>query len=206
MKKGINIISKNITWILIAAFLFAVGIAIATVIPFDMSVLLEETPRSDETFQQTTDVISKIGELVTQTPVIGAIILFVNNLVAGLVAFIFGLMAGIPTVFSMLLNGFIVGSVSADLISQGAPVGFILAGLLPHGIPELFAIFICAGLGLKLGYHVILKPIGGGRRETFGFVWSEMKTVLPLVVVLLFVAAFIEVFATLPIVEYIFSP
>jgi len=77
-------------------------------------------------------------------------VLFTHNTRVGLLAFAAGILAGIPTVLLQLYNGLVLGALSAVFFRDALPVAY-LAWLLPHAVPELTAISLCASAGLMLG-------------------------------------------------------
>jgi uncharacterized membrane protein SpoIIM required for sporulation len=89
--------------------------------------------------------------------------LFVHNTRVGLLAFATGILAGVPTVLLHLYNGILVGAFASIFFHDPWPVDF-LAWILPHGIPELTAITLCAAAGLLLG-AAVAAPGRRGRRE-----------------------------------------
>ena len=118
--------------------------------------------------------------------------LFANNTRVGLLAFASGLLAGIPTVLLQLYNGLLLGAFSAVFVRDPHPWAF-LAWILPHGIPELTAITLCAAGGLVLGAAVAVP----GRRTRRGAVRESVHSALLLfagAVPLFFVAALTESF------------
>jgi len=74
-----------------------------------------------------------------------------------------GLSWGVGTVLMLVLNGIILGAVSADYVLAGQ-TRFLLAWLLPHGALEIPAILVAGQAGLLLAGAVI----GGRRRAALG--------------------------------------
>jgi stage II sporulation protein M len=63
--------------------------------------------------------------------------------------------------FFVIFNGFTVGWVSFDLgMSHG--LGFVVAGLAPHGVVEIPAILLAMSMGMSLGYTVLNSLRGQG--------------------------------------------
>jgi stage II sporulation protein M len=81
--------------------------------------------------------------------------IFLNNLQSSFTSMIFGIPLGIFPLASTMLNGYLIGFVSA--ISVKTDGIFILWRLVPHGIFELPTLFISLGLGLKLGTFIFQK-------------------------------------------------
>jgi uncharacterized membrane protein SpoIIM required for sporulation len=89
--------------------------------------------------------------------------LFAHNTRVGLLAFATGMLAGVPTVILHLYNGILLGAFAALFFRDPLPLDF-LAWILPHGIPELTAITLCAAAGLLLG-GAVAAPGRQGRRQ-----------------------------------------
>ena len=116
-----------------------------------------------------------------------------------------GVIAGISPLFTLGLNGAMVGIILALTAGEGLPLHqVILFGIMPHGVFELFAFFLCGAMGLKFGYHCVASPLPGKTRmESFRYIWKEVISVLPLIVILLLAAAFIEMLVTPKLLEVI---
>lgn len=128
---------------------------------------------------------------------INAILIFLNNFLSMAQMLLLGVLAGISPLFTLALNGALVGMVMAASAAEGLPVGAIVVlGILPHGIFELFAFFLCGAMGLKFGYHLFFPLPGKNRLASYRHIWKETISVLPLVVILLAAAAVIEVLLT----------
>ncbi len=90
--------------------------------------------------------------------------IFFNNLRAGFISLLFGLVFGIMPLFSSLFNGYLggfVGRMAVDVEGLG-----ILLRLIPHGIFELTAIFISLGLAIYLA-NLFLQEICKIKKQKF---------------------------------------
>jgi stage II sporulation protein M len=113
--------------------------------------------------------------------------IFLNNLQSSFFAMVFGVFLGIFPIFMIIVNGYVLGFVA--LISVETNGLLILWRILPHGIFELPAIFISAGLGLKLGTFIFQKK----KIKSFNeFFLKSLKVFLLIVLPLLIIAAIIE--------------
>lgn len=77
-----------------------------------------------------------------------------NNIQVGILSFAGGATAGLFTVYELAKNGLVIGA----LATKAAPAMGLQrfwSLILPHGIIELTAIFICGGAGLILGCAII---------------------------------------------------
>ncbi len=91
--------------------------------------------------------------------------LFTNNQRVGLFAYASGVAAGVPTCYLLFNNGATLGALSA-VVTQSHQHAHLWPGILPHGIAELTAIFICGGAGLLIGGSLLL-PGRYRRSESF---------------------------------------
>ncbi len=80
-----------------------------------------------------------------------------NNVQTSFLGMIFGFVLGIFPIITTIINGYILGFVSA--LAMNLEGGVHLLRLIPHGIFELPAIIISLGLGLKLGDKFIEERI-----------------------------------------------
>ena len=116
--------------------------------------------------------------------------LFVHNTRVGLLSFATGVFAGVPTIVLQLYNGIAVGAFASIFLRDAHPLPFI-AWILPHAIPELTAVTLCAAAGLLLG-GAVAAP---GRRSRAQALRESLQPAL-----LLFTAA-IPMFALAALVE-----
>lgn len=115
-----------------------------------------------------------------------------NNISIGFRTFASGLLAGLGSVVVLLMNGVLFGGVAGHLqaVGHGDPFWRFVCG---HGAPELTAIVIAGGAGLRLGLNLIAP---GRRRRIDALVDGGMRGArlcLGIFVMLLF-AAFVEAF------------
>lgn len=126
-------------------------------------------------------------------------LLLLNNVRAGAIGLALGL---IPFLFLPLLaiaaNSAIVGLVLAYGAAGTAPLWKVVVfGILPHGIFELTAVFLCYGMGLVLCWSLTKIIIGRGRSIRFKALLANcLRVFLIFVLPLLAVAAAIETWIT----------
>ncbi len=116
--------------------------------------------------------------------------LFQHNLKVGLLAMATGVLASIPTVFLMILNGMLLG-VFAAIHHQAGIYSEMWAWILPHGITEIGAIVLCGGIGLMLGQAVV-APGERSRKQALLAAGQESAKVGAGVAGMLVAAAIIE--------------
>ena len=108
----------------------------------------------------------KITEEMSRGELISFI--FLNNLQSSFFGMIFGIILGIFSIITSILNGYLLGFVSSRAAYEEGI--FILWRLFPHGIFELPALFLSAGLGLKLGFPFIYRY--------FEYYWKRKNTLI----------------------------
>ena len=113
--------------------------------------------------------------------------IFFNNLQSSFFGLFLGIFFGLFSITALIANGYLVGFVSS-VVSEKESI-LSLWRLLPHGIFEIPAILISAGLGIKLGTFIFQK----NKKETLKeLVLKSLKTFFFVIVPLLIVAALIE--------------
>ncbi|MCS6923529.1 MAG: stage II sporulation protein M, partial [Fimbriimonadales bacterium] len=117
---------------------------------------------------------------------------FVNNSRVAMLAFGLGVFWAIPTVYVLITNGFLLGLLAGEMYHVGK-LGFLLVSIYPHGVPELGAIFLCGGAGLRLG-RAMIAPGDLTRMEAVRQVAPDAFWILAGSVVLILIAAFTEAF------------
>ena len=106
--------------------------------------------------------------ILDNPPLITALLVFVNNFFSMLIMLMFGALAGISPLVSLFLNGFILGAVAVAYKAEGIPIlTMLIAGILPHGLFELPALFLCGAFALKLGYHCVAALLPEKTRRKF---------------------------------------
>jgi uncharacterized membrane protein SpoIIM required for sporulation len=117
---------------------------------------------------------------------------FLNNTRVAMLAFGLGFLLGIPTVYLLWSNGFLLGIFAAEMARVGK-LGFFLVSIYPHGVPEIGAIFLCGGGGLLLG-RALLMPGDLTRIEALREAGQDAIWLLGGSIPLLLLAAFTEAF------------
>lgn len=84
-----------------------------------------------------------------------------NNLWVAAGALLLGVLFGVPVLVILAFNAVNLG-VAAGLMAAAGRLEVFLGLITPHGLVELTAVFIAAGVGIRLGWTVI-DP--GGRRR-----------------------------------------
>lgn len=120
--------------------------------------------------------------------------IMVNNIFVAFLCFSTGIFLGLGTVWSLFMNGLLIGGLAALYHRAGEGYGF-WAFIWPHGVIELTAIFIAGAAGLALAYRLFVP----GEWTRPQALIQEGKVVIQLiagVVPMFVVAAIIEGFLT----------
>jgi uncharacterized membrane protein SpoIIM required for sporulation len=117
-----------------------------------------------------------------------------NNIQVSILAFAGGVLACVPTIYVMVMNG-ANGGMAAGLFAAAGQMPRFWGLITPHGLLELTAIFIAGGAGLRLGWALI-EP--GDRPRTAALAAEGRRSVVIVVGLILafIVAGIIEGFVT----------
>lgn len=178
-------------WIIIAIVLFGIGIAFGLADPLNIASLLSEELGG----------LEELGGILAPFTFSMFIFIFLKNVVALLFSFAFSPILVIIPVATLLLNGWIVGLVSA-IVTEQESLGFVLAGLLPHGVIELSALFIGEAAALSFGIMAVIALFKKEKRGLFLPSLRQNLRYLALAVALMLPAAAIETYLTPLLVGY----
>lgn len=155
------LVKKNMLYIILSTSIFLLGV----ILSFVYTLI-----SSDNAYaflpKQYVDNVSFGGNSgkIWDSAIMSSFIL-TNNIKVGFVAFSLGVTLGIGTIYVLIKNGFMLGGLSALAHQSGYDINF-WSLILPHGILELFAIFICGAAGLMIGYSLI-NPGKYSRKDSF---------------------------------------
>lgn len=176
-----TVLRQNKIYLWAAFGLFVLGWALGAL--FTDSILKVVQPSLDQ--------LRQLAEQAKgQSAIATSGMIFTNNLRAAVTMLLLGILACVPTIISLLVNGMMIGV----MLPQAGDhlFGMLAFGILPHGIFELPAIFIASAFGMKLG-RVLLVPLADKTRwQSFRFVWREVLSVSWFLLALLLVAASVE--------------
>lgn len=105
---------------------------------------------------------------------VASVAIFTNNIKVGITAFALGITFGVGTVYVLASNGLLLGALAAVAFNSGNSYNF-WSLITPHGVPELFCVFVCGGAGLLIARSIIYPKtqsrrssfIKGGRKAVF---------------------------------------
>ncbi len=133
-------------WLFIAIFLFGTGLVLGLATSTGIIGFLSEDVAA---LEELADFLSPLP----QSSVL--VIIFIKNVSVVLVSFAFSPLLCLVPVMALIINGWFLGLVSTTVIQEKS-LGYLLAGLLPHGIFELPALIIGEAVALSFGTAALL--------------------------------------------------
>jgi uncharacterized membrane protein SpoIIM required for sporulation len=115
-----------------------------------------------------------------------------NNVQVTFLAFAGGILAGLGTVYILIMNGLLLGSVAGAFANEGQSL-HLWTFVLGHGVIEITAICIAGGAGLWLGSALVL-PGRRTRREVLVTRGREAVSLIGGTAIMLLIAGLIEGF------------
>ncbi len=173
-------------WIFVAISLFGIGLVLGLATPTSAAGLLSEDIAA----------LEKLANLLASLPLaLVVVIIFIKNASALLLSFALSPILCLAPVIALTVNGWLLGLVSTTVIQEKS-LGFVLAGLLPHGIFELPALILGEAAALSLGTVVILALFKKERRSLLLPSLKQNLKYLMVALALLLPAAIIETYVT----------
>lgn len=196
-----NLLKRNRWWIFFIVALAAVwtiiGYVIAVSFPDSVAAFTESL---GEVFDEALQGVEP------QASWQFALALFQQNGIAAGMNLLFGILFGIVPIFGIIVNFFTLGFLAGPAFNTLPGInsigpGLFLAAIAPHGIFELPALLLAAAFGFRLGWHWLLPASAGWRRQIFKESFRDALIALPLIAILLVIAALIESFVTFNLVN-----
>jgi len=172
-------------WIITSICLFSIGLAAGLAVPTSATDLLSEE----------LDYLKELASLLGPFQASTAAFIFLKNVGAVLVSFLFSPILCLLPVFALTVNGLLLSFVSVMVLKEYS-VGLLVAGILPHGVFELPALIIGEAAALSFGFMVILSLFNKEAREQLPANSKRSLRYLILSTALLVPAAIIETFVT----------
>jgi len=142
------------TLLALAIFAFAGVVACAVTLHDPAFAYRLLGPRMMETIEQRkmwTDSIVTVKPLASSG-------IMTNNLSVAFTTFALGITAGLGTIYMMLVNGLLIGVISAATWKAGMALQ-LWSFVAPHGVLELPAIFIAGGAGLEIARGMLFPGL-----------------------------------------------
>jgi len=173
-------------WLFVATAIFVTSAVFGWIMPEGVAQVL------------TADIaaLKELGNMLSSlSPALIAIIILAKNIISLLLSFILSPILCLAPLLALTANGWLLGWLSATVL-ETQPLGFLLAGLIPHGIIELPAFIMGEAAALSFGSRLIISLF---HKESKSSLWPNLilnLKYLALALALLVPAALIEAFIT----------
>lgn len=172
-------------WLVASVLLFSLGIVFGISVPSDTNVAAEELAAFE-------DMVGILASLPTALLVI--FILFKNCLALLFSFFLSPLFCLVP-IMTLTVNGWLVGVVAAE-VTKNVSLGYLLAGILPHGIFEIPALMIGEAAAFGFGSSIFLSFLQKNKPGYLATSFKKNLRYLIIAMLLMVPAALIETFIT----------
>lgn len=173
-------------WLILAVLLFGLGLVWGWLASASTFGLLASEAAD----------LKKISDFLKPLPLPTMFIfIFLKNVSAVVMGFLFSPIFCLVPALALLVNGGLLGLVAVKVIQEKS-LGFLLAGILPHGIFELPALFIGEAAALSFGVAAMQAAFNPDKRAALRPNFRQNIKYLALSVLLLLPAAFIETYIT----------
>ena len=172
-------------WVFIAIFLFGIGLVIGLATPTSAINLLSEDITA----------LQELGNILVPFNFLTVILILVKNASVLLLSFALSPIFCLVPFLALTVNGWLLAFISATVMQEES-LGFVLAGLLPHGILELPAFILGEAAALSFGAVAVLVLFKKERRELLLPSLKRNLRYLMAALALLVPAAIIEIYIT----------
>lgn len=173
-------------WIILTILLFLSGLILGISTPDSIISLFAG---DEATLQEFADLLTPLPQSTL------FVFIFLKNVSALTITFVLSPIFCLAPVLSLFTNGWLLGIVSNTVIQEKS-IGFLLAGILPHGIFELPALFIGQAVALSFGTAVMLAIFNREKRGLLRASFITNLKYLSIAITLLLPAAIIETYIT----------
>jgi stage II sporulation protein M len=175
IREAFQVVSKSRRYIVLAVVIFSVSIVVGAVM--------------HERFTELLKYLTAFAKSMKDQSATGIILgIFQKNFIAMLVVIVGGIAFGVIPVFSLVVNGAVLGVAMMAALQKGLSIFALIAAILPHGMFELPAIFIASGVGMRIGFMQLKHNREPARKRMAEGLQVLFFVVLPLLIV----AAIIE--------------
>jgi len=172
-------------WILVAIVLFGIGLIFGLATPTSIINLFSEDMA---TLQELSDILVPFKFLTVM-------LFLAKNAFSLLLSFTLSPFFCLVPILALTVNGWLLAFVSAAVIQEES-LGFVLAGVLPHGIFELPAFIMGEAAALSFGAMVVLVLFKKKKRDLLLPNLKQNLRYLMVALALLVPAAIIETYVT----------
>jgi uncharacterized membrane protein SpoIIM required for sporulation len=148
---------------------------------------------------------TQVDPIAKQEPLVKAIIITISNITVGLSVIVYGYILArffgifFGSLFVLSYNGYELGKI-CFVLAKLTSFKITILSLLPHGIFEFSAIFLCAGVGLFMGYDIMMNrckaPNYYHHNHSHDELMQSLKFYVKFILPLFIIAGFIEIFVS----------
>ena len=172
-------------WIIVAIMLFGIGLASGLATPAYIADLLSEDLA----------VLEELSGIIAPFSILTVVLIFIKNVSALLLSFVLSPIFCLVPILALTVNGWLLAFVSSVVVQEKS-LGFLLAGLLPHGIFELPALIMGEAAALGFGTIAITALFKKEKRNLLLPSLKQNSRYLMIAFTLLLPAAIIETYIT----------
>ena len=172
-------------WVFIAIFLFGIGLVFGLVTPTSVINPLSEDVAA----------LQELSNILVPFRFLTVILILAKNASVLLLSFTLSPIFCLMPILALTFNGWLLAFISAIVIQEES-LGFVLAGLLPHGVFELPAFILGEAAALSFGAVAILALFKEERRNLLLPSLKQNLRYLMVALALLVPAAIIEIYIT----------
>lgn len=176
-------------WVTVACCLFIIGIGAGIIV----SVIVPEN--IVEFFTEEMTAFGELGDMFGPFEVGTAVFIYFKNVGAIIISFVFSPILCLMPVIALVFNGSFIAFISA-LVLEEESLGFLLLGILPHGVFEIPAFIIGEAAALSFGATTIIALFSRRGSNILLPVFKKNLKYLLLALILLIPAAIIETYVT----------
>ena len=172
-------------WVFIAIIIFGIGLVFGLATPTNSINLLSEDIAA----------LQELSSILVPFRFLTFILILAKNVSVLLLSFVLSPIFCLMPILALTVNGWLLAFISAIVIQEES-LGFVLAGLLPHGVFELPAFILGEAAALSFGAMVILALFKKERRSLLLPGLKQNLRYLMMALALLLPAAIIETYVT----------
>ena len=172
-------------WVFIAIFLFGIGMVFGLATPLSIVNLMSGEIAA----------LEELSRILAPFSVLTVILIFIKNVSALVLSFVLSPILCLVPVLALVVNGWLLAFISSAVVQEKS-LGFVLAGLLPHGIFELPALIMGQAAALSFGTMTILALLQKRKRNLLLPNLKHNLRYLLIALALLLPAAIIETYIT----------
>ncbi len=174
-----SIITKNRRLIILAFSIYLFSFVVGTMVFFTAEPI-DSTPGA-HTHQTSISILQEIMK---------------NNTMLIIIMILGSFLLSLPTIFNLMSNGFLLGTLIAESLRCGLPIVNILAITIPHCLFELPAMWIAGAASFKITYEILCYLNGRKNHILNNEEINDFLILSGIALLLIIIAAFVEAYIT----------